>query len=315
MSSTVITSSRRLANEPLAVGQGRITCSLHGTSIVFSELSSTYPLKLLSPRLVDARVAIVYVLNYGGGLVGGDHIKLEANIKADSKLLLLSQGSTKVFKTRPGERASARLRWPVQRDASVTTQIMNFTVAPNGAVFLLPDPVTCFRSASYSQKQRFHLADGASMVLLDWITSGRKSLGEEWAFARYHSVNEVFLDGRRVARDAVLLEDPSSHTEAAVCRPLADRLKPYSCYAMLILLGPLTQAVAAQLNGQYRSISVFKTAAPARMTWAWSAVDEGRAHVVRVAGIETEDVKGWLRESLRGFEDIIGTDAYRKAFL
>ncbi|KAF9244580.1 UreD urease accessory protein-domain-containing protein [Melanogaster broomeanus] len=309
-------------DDRLIAGHGRITCSLHGSSVVFSELSSTYPLKLLSPRLAEDAVAIVYVLCYGGGLVSGDRVKLEVDVERGCKLLLLSQGSTKVFKTRPGIPASTQLRQPAQLGIlrNVTTQIMNVTIAPKSAVFLLPDPVTCFRSASYTQIQRFHLLGDASLVLLDWVTSGRKSLGEEWAFSRYYSVNEVFLDGRRITRDVTLLEDPSSQTQLpsgmqGTSRTLSERLKPYSCYATLILCGPLAQEVTAQLSKQYQSISIFKTTLPARMIWALSPVEEGRTYVVRAAGVETEDVKSWLRESLRGFEDAIGIDTYRKVFV
>ena len=75
----------------LAPGHGRITCTLNGCTVAFSELSSTYPLKLLSPRLAANAVAIVYVMSYGGGLVCGDRIKLQVRAEGGSRLLLLSQ--------------------------------------------------------------------------------------------------------------------------------------------------------------------------------------------------------------------------------
>ncbi|KAF9229152.1 UreD-domain-containing protein [Gyrodon lividus] len=320
-----ISSKHPTDSDRLTVGHGRITCLLHGSSVVFSELSSTYPLKLLSPRLAVPTVAIVYILCYGGGLVSGDRIKLKVDVEGGCKLLLLSQGSTKVFKTRHGDRASTRLRQPAQLaiPKNVTTQILDVNVAPKSVVFLLPDPVTCFCSASYTQIQRFHLSGDASLVLLDWVTSGRRSLGEEWVFSRYYSVNEVFLDRRRITRDIMLLEEPSLQAQLPsgsaqlqdLSRTLAERLKPYSCYAILFLCGPLVREVTSQLSRQYQSISVFKTTSPARMVWALSPIDGGRAYVVRAAGMETEDVKSWLRDSLRGFENIIGIDTYRKTFV
>ncbi|KAF8414700.1 hypothetical protein L210DRAFT_3590865 [Boletus edulis BED1] len=57
------------------------TCVSHGPSVVFTELSATYPLKLLSPKLAQDAVAIVYVLSYGG----------DVNVKDGCKLVLLSQ--------------------------------------------------------------------------------------------------------------------------------------------------------------------------------------------------------------------------------
>lgn len=235
-------------------------------------------------------------------------------------MLTFTQGSTKVFKTRPGDRPSTRLGQPAHAAPNVTTYVTEATVAPGSALFLLPDPVTCFRAASYSQTQRITLSSGASLVLLDWVTSGRKSLGEEWVFSRYHSLNEVVLDGQCIARDIMLLEGPPvKPPEITQCqglsRTLEERLKPYSCYATLIFCGPLVQGVIAHLDKLYQSITVFKVSSPARMIWALSPISEGKGYVLRVAGVETEDVKDWLRESLRGFEDIVGVDTYLKLFV
>jgi urease accessory protein len=72
-------------------GHGNVTAQIHNNHVVFPVLSYTYPLKLLSPRMQQDGVAIVYMMTYGGGLVGGDHIHLSINIEQDAKLVLLSQ--------------------------------------------------------------------------------------------------------------------------------------------------------------------------------------------------------------------------------
>lgn len=320
------------AGESIPVGTGHITCDLHSSTVVFSKLSSSYPLKLLSPRVAKHGVAIVYVMSYGGGLVGGDCMQLIVEVGKECKLLLLSQGFTKVFKTRAGNRASTRFKrsspqaTPTSLQA-VTTQSMEVAIAPDSALFLLPDPVTCFRSASYTQVQTFHLAGGASIVLLDWVTSGRRSMGEDWDFLRYYSINEVFVEGRRVARDVLLLDNPSLDTQTASescssnptsrspLRTLKDRLAPYSCYAMLLLYGPQTHGVVTDLQAKYHTISIFKRTAPERFLWSLTPVDDGKGTVIRAAGVDTEDVKNWFREALRGLEAVVGIDEYRKVFL
>lgn len=155
------------------------------------------------------------------------------------------------------------------------------------------------------------------MVLLDWVTSGRRSLGEEWVFSRYHSVNEVWVDEKRVARDVLLLEEDPAETDAAgqvPRRTLADRLAPYSCYATLLLHGPVVQDVVSDINAEYRTISVFKTGAPAGLIWSASPIADGRGCVVRVAGKDTQTVKSWLGHALRTLEDVVGIDVYRRAF-
>lgn len=49
---------------------------------------------------------------------------------------------------------------------------------------VLPDPLVCFKNASYNQSQIFNLASDANLVLLDWFTSGRYMKGERWAFSK-----------------------------------------------------------------------------------------------------------------------------------
>jgi urease accessory protein len=75
----------------IGAGGGRITLAVHGTKAVFEELSAAYPLKLLSPQVHERGVAIVYLLSYGGGLVAGDRVKLDVELKEGSSLLVLSQ--------------------------------------------------------------------------------------------------------------------------------------------------------------------------------------------------------------------------------
>ncbi|PCH33843.1 UreD-domain-containing protein [Wolfiporia cocos MD-104 SS10] len=293
-------------------GIGRIVLRAHGTEAVFSELSSAYPLKLLSPRIHQDCVSLVYILTYGGGLVGGDRIDLSVEIQAKVALVMLSQGSTKVFKTRPGQRLSARSQG-TSSDA-VTTQIMNVVVEESGALFLLPDPVTCFRSARYNQLQTFRLIGNASAVILDWVTSGRRSIGEEWVFSRYYSLNEVWVDEECVARDVMLLEE-QLQVPGLPARTLADTLAPYSCYATLIMYGPLVQDTIRFLSGEYARITVFKHSSPPNLLWSFSPIRDGNGCIVRVAAKGSEDVKMWFSEMLKPLESVVGIDIYRKAFV
>jgi hypothetical protein len=99
--------------QKIDIGGGRIVSRSHGSAVVFSELSSTYPLKLLSPRITQAGIALVYILSYGGGLVGGDRIKLSVDVGSETTLVLLSQVSrynpdTHTIAKGPSDRARRR---------------------------------------------------------------------------------------------------------------------------------------------------------------------------------------------------------------
>ncbi|KAI0080272.1 UreD-domain-containing protein [Panus rudis PR-1116 ss-1] len=303
----------------IEAGVGNIVLQRYGSEAVFSQLSFKYPLKLLSPKIAQENVAVVYVLTYGGGLVGGDRVRLNVSVEGGSVLVMLSQGTTKVFKSRPGQRLSRST--PSEVNGDITSQHLDVSVSPGSTLCLLPDPVTCFRSAKYNQLQRFRLEGDASAILLDWITSGRKSIGEDWVFERFSSLNEVWVDGKRVARDAMLLEDEDEKPEPDTTtsakrkkRRLADKLNPYSCYATVLLYGPVTTTIVKDLSEEYESIRVFKQSARPSLIWSFSKICGGKGGILRVAGTESEDVRKWLGRGLRSLEAVVGRDTYRRAF-
>ena len=198
---------------------------------------------------------------------------------------------------------------------------MTVRVSKGATFYLLPDPVTCFKHASYDQLQTFHLKDGASLIVLDSFTSGRKSLGEEWKFWRYYSVNDAWVNGRRVAKAVMLLdqeegEAKSSRWDGALpVRKLADRLAPYSCYATAILYGPAMRETLSEVSQQCANISVFRKASPPPLLWSFSWLGPQRdGGIIRVATMDTEGVRDFLKESLHGIKALIGIDTYRKAF-
>src|SRR5271170_6045976 len=114
-------------------GKGHIVLSRAGdtSSQVLSTLSFQYPLKLISPRLPGQPCTSVFMMSYGGGLVGGDQIHLSVAVECDTKLCLLTQGSTKIFKQRK----------VADIPTSTTSQILRVKVDKGGLLALLPDPI------------------------------------------------------------------------------------------------------------------------------------------------------------------------------
>lgn len=125
-------------------------------------------------------IAALYVAGYGGGLVSGDTVHLDVDVGSKALLLLLTQGSTKVFKKRRADplsrpSSSQNLATVAEAQQPPSRQTMRFIVRPEASLFVLPDAVTCFENAEYEQVQRIDLRDPdtSSLVLLDWYTAGR----------------------------------------------------------------------------------------------------------------------------------------------
>lgn len=68
---------------------------------------------------------------------------------------------------------------------------------------VIPEPVTCFSTARYHQKQVFQVSANSNLVVVDWFTSGRYECGEKWDFSFYKSVNHIFLGDQPLFIDSV----------------------------------------------------------------------------------------------------------------
>ncbi|KAJ2325702.1 hypothetical protein GGI00_004961 [Coemansia sp. RSA 2681] len=305
-------------------GNGSVNCQVVAGQLR-QEVASAYPLKIIAPHAgsgSDASSchqglcpAVSYLMTYGGGLVHGDRIHVDVRVGPKCALVLLTQGSTKVFRRQAKAAASSEEQ---------TLQTIVADVEPGALLCLLPDPVTCFEDAAYSQRQAVTLhGPTSSVVLLDWMTSGRMSRGERWAFAKYFSVNLI----RTTAATAA-----SSHAEVAVVvrdalllqkhnQDFARRLAPFDALALILVLGPAVAAVAQTFRDEHRAqrIKPFRPNAAQEhaseesgIQWSVSEVDEfGVTGVaVRAAGPSTEALKDWIKRRLALLQPTIGDCAW-----
>ncbi len=152
---------------------------------VLKTLTYQYPLKLISPdphwapNEVKDPVTVVFLLTYGGGLVGGDRINLRVDIAEKTRLVLLTQGSTKIFKS------TSR--------TVVSGQTLSVSVGNGAALCYLPDPTQPFGESVYEQCQTFCIdaRGSSSLCVLDWVIEGRKARGESWTLHSWRGKNEV----------------------------------------------------------------------------------------------------------------------------
>lgn len=215
-------------------GQGKIELSLLPPGRqVLTDLAYQYPLKLIAPdphkSAQGKHVTLVFLLTYGGGLVGGDKISLKVSLAAHTRLILVTQGSTKLFKS------------PAR--SIVSGQTLNVNIEADSALCYLPDPTQPFAESVYEQRQNFsvHPNGSSSLCILDWVSEGRRARGESWHLWRWRGRNEVReLDpvsgrpGRLLLRDSVILND-----ETGIGGELLDKTDDMGVFGSLILSGPM----------------------------------------------------------------------------
>jgi len=292
----------------------------------FATSRASYPLKLLSPAPLPSQppnLATCYTLAYGGGLVAGDVISLRVQLDEECGLVMLTQGSTKVFKKRPGLRPkshSLRQSSTPSDDHWTTHQRLHVTLKPDCLLLVMPDSVSPFRDSRYSQIQRFVLppCGTGSALIFDWVNSGRgqqqgydgaSDTAEIWSMARYASTNEVMIGDKTIMRERMILDNSLLPTnKSSHLSSIARHLAPYNVYATVLIIGPKFQPLLEYLRGMVDGVQQFQLQRPQKLTWAFSPVEGGKGGVVRIAGVEVEDVKIWLKAVLGngGVKEIVG---------
>jgi urease accessory protein len=245
------------------------------------------PLKWLTPGN-GGHAAWIFAASYGGGLVGGDHLALDVHVVAGATALLSTQASTKVYRSVSGASTSLAARI----DA--------------GAVLLsLPDPVVCFAGSHYRQAQAVDLDPSGGLVLLDWMTSGRRGSGERWGFDGYASTTSVRVGGRLAIHDAVRLDRADGD--------LAVRAGRFDVLALVVVAGDRLAADAARLMETVAAMPIGRRAdvvVSAGPLPGLASAPPGC--VVRLAGGHVEDVRRVLHGLLAFVPGLLGDDPWAR---
>lgn len=271
-----------LADRPtIAPGQALLEVEMvfHESTVTSAAASS--PMKLLTP-VSRGKSVWAYTSSFGGGLVAGDRTELAVTVSGGARCFFGTQSSTKVYRN------------PAALPCEHSTHA---EVEENSLLVFAPEPVQAFADSHYSQKQEFHLAPNASLVLLDWLSAGRTARGERWAFKQLESRNDVFIGGERALVDSILLSSEE----------LAAQMGRFNCLATLLLLGPAVKLAAESLLQQIAARPVEKRAA-----LACSASTVTGGVLLRVAGEEVEAVRRELGGHLTFLRDILGDDPWAR---
>ncbi|HET9868954.1 MAG TPA: urease accessory protein UreD [bacterium] len=264
-----------------AAGEGRLEFARLGAKTVVRRAYARAPLKWIATRR-HSGAAWVSAGSLGGGLVGGDHLRLEVETGEGALGFVTTQASTKVY--RSGEPAR---------------QTLTARVRPGGVLAWVPDPVVCFEGADYGQVQDFHLDPGAGLILLDALTSGRHVWGERWKFRGYSSRTRILRGGGPVFYDHLELSPREG--------PVGERLGRFNLLAFVVLVGaPLARAVET-LRGE--------TPPPLgqrpRLLQSRGRLGEDGL-VWRVAAVDPEEGMGWAKRKLGFLEGLLGDDPWAR---
>ena len=252
---------------PPGAGVIRVSRRPNGHATI-AQARAASPLRFFTLRAA-ADLGWIVTSTLGGGLVGGDDIRVTLDLDAGARALFTTQASTKVY-----------------RSAVPSRQSLDARVADGALLAVLPDPIVPFAGSTFRQRQTYALAGHASLVALDWFTAGRRASGERWAFDEYASRLEIMRAGRRVFRDHLWLSEADG--------VIATRQREYNAFAIAVVLGPAVESIAADL---LEAIGREPIRARAPLIVSAAPVEQGGV-VVRAAAVDVDAlsvaIRGWL---------------------
>ncbi|PYH91707.1 UreD-domain-containing protein [Aspergillus ellipticus CBS 707.79] len=277
-------------------GHGEVVLSLlPPCNPSLTTLTYKYPLKLLTrtagivPQAPSSlstscpsQPVHLYLLTYGGGLLPGDHISVSITLDPRTRMVVTTpQGSTKIFKTEPPS-PTKPIHKPV---VDKSRQTLDVHIAADAALCYLPDPAVPYKDSRYEQIQTFTVdgnSNTSSLCLLDWVTQGRTSRGENWDFHLWRGRNEIWstapatehdTPGQKpkkkqlLLRDSLILDsevdlDAESDSEDGTLGStrthdqnlIRERTHPYGVVGTLILYGPVFERLGAFMLERFTSL-------------------------------------------------------------
>lgn len=276
----------RALRERAAAGVGRLRFSAVAGRTAVVEAFAASPLKIVLPQNHGASAWAV-TSTYGGGLLGGDTIALDVDVESNANAVLLSQASTKVY-----------------RSALPARQTVKARVASGALLVAAPDRVACFAGSTLQQAQQYDLDANANLVLLDWISAGRLESGERWEFDHCSSRIEIRREGRLAFLESLLLD--AQHGS------LASRMRRYNTLATLVFCGPLLSAGAGALLDamELTGPGVGPEAGQGILSGASRFADDGI--VLRWAAEDVETLALRIKAALKFVADLLGDDPWAR---
>ncbi|MBM4781378.1 MAG: urease accessory protein UreD [Archangiaceae bacterium] len=205
------------------------------------------PLKLLTPQN-RGQGAWVYQSSLGGGFVTEDALSLEVEVGEGAVAFLSSQAAGKVYR------------------ATTSSFALTARVKPGATLVSWPDPLMAFAGSRLSQRQQFHLDEGASLVCVDSFTAGRVASGERWAMESLELRLSISSKGVSRFVDAQTLSPRHGSLEA--------RLSGVEVMSTVVLIGPRFDPLLDPLHARITAMPLERlpTTLVTSSRWPWGLV-------------------------------------------
>jgi urease accessory protein len=123
------------------------------------------------------------------GILDGDEYEIKIEMGEGAELALHTQSYQRLFDMKSGARQSMEVH--LQEQASFV---------------YLPLPAVPHGNSVFVSTNKIYLSNHCRLVWGEIITCGRKLNGEVFQFSKYHNITEVFMNGKLVIRENLLMQ-------------------------------------------------------------------------------------------------------------
>ena len=157
------------------------------------------------------------------GVLDGDDYQCKIEVLENSKLYLHTQSYQRLFNMKKGAQQSMEVH--IQERASLQ---------------YIPHPIVPHTLSVFTTRNKLYLQNNSRLLWGEILTCGRKLNGEQFGFSKFHSMTDVFVNGRLVIRENFLVQPAVTDVQAI------GQWEGYSHQASLIVVD--TVAVITAIN-------------------------------------------------------------------
>lgn len=238
--------ANNLSRQPLqrARGQARISTKQRDGKTCLDRLFQEGCGKIRLPNTHSAALEAVFI-NTAGGITGGDHLQLGADVDDNGHLVVTTQACERSYRS-TGDVARVETR---------------LSVGVNAHLDWLPQETILYDGSKLDRQLNVDLADGATLTAIESVLLGRDAMGEDARDALLRDNWRVRRNGRLLHAEATTLSARAAEREgisllaghnafATILHVAADSDRADALLRKMRNLFPQDGAIAASANGQ-----------------------------------------------------------------
>jgi len=131
------------------------------------------------------------------GILDGDRYQLKIELEENTSVHLQTQSYQRLFQ--------------MEKTAS---QQMDVHLSHGASFNFLPHPSVPHAASSFFTHSRFFLSGNCTLLYGEVLTCGRKLNGEIFMFKKYHSITDVYVNGKLVLKENLLMQPETTNLQA-----------------------------------------------------------------------------------------------------